>query len=85
MPSDLPRPASAGIHLGDRVVYSKRFLQSTGQHTGDAPLARGEVKELTKLGTILLAHVRWDRAGLPDKVNVHNLSRVVDGVVMGRD
>lgn len=82
MSSGSHSPSPTAIHLGDIVAYSKRFLQSTGQYTGDAPLARGKVEGLRKLGEILLAQFEWDRGNLPTKVNAFNLSRVVDGVVM---
>lgn len=65
------------IRVGDRIGYSKAFLQSTGQYTGDVPLARGEVTGLTTLGKdTTLAVIAWDRPGLPERVNVKNLSTV---------
>jgi len=65
------------IKVGDTVGYSKQFLQSTGQYTGDAPLARGKVTALLPLGTeTTLAEIDWDRDGLPPRVNVKNLSTV---------
>ena len=71
------------VQVADRVAYSKRFLQSTGQHTGDAPQARGQVTGLTTLGSIVLAEIAWDGdADLPTKMNVKNLSLVKDGVMM---
>jgi hypothetical protein len=71
--------------VNDTVAYSKQFLQSTGQFTGDAPLARGKVTALKFLGGLTLAEIEWDRGDLPGKVNVKNLSRVKDGVVMDID
>jgi hypothetical protein len=63
------------IKPGDTVGYSKTFLQSTGQFTGDAPFARGKVIALHRIGQeTLLAEIEWDRPGLPDRVNVRNLS-----------
>jgi len=80
---------TAAIQTGDTVAYSKQFLQSTGQLTGDTPFARGKVTGLTTLGSLVLAEIAWegsaDRADLPGKVNVKNLSRVKEGVVRDAD
>jgi hypothetical protein len=76
---------TAGVQIGDTVAYSKQFLQSTGQYTGDVPLARGKIIGFTTLVDTLLAEIEWDRGDLPGRVNVRNLSRVKDGVVMDRD
>jgi hypothetical protein len=73
------------VQVGDTVAYSRQFLKNTGQYTGDAPFARGKVTGLTPLGQLLLAQVLWDREDLPNKVNVKNLSRVKDAVVMELD
>jgi hypothetical protein len=71
------RERSQPIQVGDTVGYSKQFLQSTGQYTGDAPFARGKVLELHSLGTeTILAEIEWDKPGLPSRVNVKNLSTV---------
>jgi len=65
------------IKVGDTVGYSKAFLQSTGQLTGDVPFARGKVLALQPLGTdTILAEIEWDKPDLPAKVNVKNLSTV---------
>ena len=65
------------IQVGDRVAYSKKFLQSTGQYAGDVPHARGTVTALKPLGTdVTLAEIAWDRDGLPERVNVKNLTTV---------
>jgi hypothetical protein len=65
------------IKVGDTVGYSKAFLQSTGQLTGDAPFARGKVLELLPLGTdAILAEIEWDKPDLPIRVNVKNLSTI---------
>lgn len=76
---------TAAVKAGDTVAYSKQFLQSTGQYTGDAPLARGKVVGLVPLGEIQLAEIEWDRPDLPRRVNVRNLSPVRDGQVRDRD
>lgn len=65
------------IQVGDRVAYSKRFLQSTGQYTGDVPHARGTVAALVPLGKdTTLAEIAWDTPDLPTRVNVKNLTTV---------
>lgn len=64
------------IKVGDLVGYSKQFLQSTGQYTGDAPFARGKVIALHPLGETILAEIEWDKFELPDRVNVKNLSTI---------
>lgn len=53
------------IQVGDRVCYSKRFLQSTGQYTGDAPFGRGIVTSLVPLGSTTLAEIQWDNPICP--------------------
>lgn len=64
------------IRIGDRVAYSRRFLQSIACFTGDMPQGRGTVKELVPLGETTLAVIDWHGMDLPEKVNVKNLSRV---------
>lgn len=64
------------IAIGDRVCYSKQFLQSTGQLTGDIPFARGTVREITPLGQTQLATIDWGNPEIPTKVNAANLSKV---------
>ena len=77
---------TAAIQPGDIVAYSKQWLQSTGQLTGDVPLARGKVTGLVPLGpSLILAEIAWDQPDLPGRVNVKNLSRVKDGHVMDLD
>lgn len=82
--STTKQPTTAyGIAIGDRVAYSRTFLQSTGQLTGDAPHARGKVTELKGLGgdpaAITLATIVWERKfDMPERVNVLNLVRVTE-------
>ena len=76
---------TASIEAGDTVAYSKQWLRSTGQMTGDAPFARGQVTGLVSLGSLVLAEIAWDKPDLPTRVNVKNLSRVNRGQVMDRD
>ncbi|WP_254509547.1 hypothetical protein [Anatilimnocola floriformis] len=74
----------AEIQVGDRVCYSQRFLQSTGQYTGDVPFARGIVTALVPLGSIMLAEIDWQNDELPARVNVANLSRVTQKGILDR-
>jgi hypothetical protein len=64
------------IQVGDKVCYSKRFLQSTGQYTGDIPFARGVVQELIPFGETMLAVIDWGDPNIPKRVNIANLTRV---------
>ena len=66
------------IAEGDRVCYSRTFLQSTGQQTGDLPFARGIVQRLIPLGETMLAEIAWEQPDIPSRVHVANLSRVTD-------
>jgi hypothetical protein len=75
----------ASIEVGDRVCYSKRFLQSTGQYTGDAPQGRGTVTALVPLGETTVAEIDWNIPDLPKRVNVANLSRVTEKGILDRD
>ncbi|QOV92106.1 hypothetical protein [Humisphaera borealis] len=76
---------ATGIEIGDTVAYSRRFLQSTGQYTGEAPHARGKVTGLSAVAGLVLVEIDWSGADLPARVNAKNLSRVKDGVVLDRD
>ena len=65
------------LKVGDKVGYSKKFLQSTGQYTGPIPFARGVITELKAYGIdFTLATVDWDTPEAPEKVNVKNLAKV---------
>jgi hypothetical protein len=70
------------IRAGDTVAYSKTWLQSTGQLTGEIPFARGRVMSLIPLGSLVLAEIEWNTPNLPERVNVKNLSHVNEGQVM---
>ena len=60
--------------IGDRVAYSRAFLQSTVQHTGAAPFRRGRIVALNPLSSVTLAEVMW-ADGMIGNVNVANLVR----------
>ena len=61
------------IKPGDVVAYSAKFLHSIGCHTGPIPFARGEVLSVNDWG---VAHVAWDRDGVPP--NVHTKALILD-------
>jgi hypothetical protein len=65
------------IQVGDRVAYSKRFLQSISCYAGDLPHAHGKVTALVTLGPeVTLAEIDWDTPDIPRRVNVRNLCEV---------
>jgi hypothetical protein len=71
------------IEVGDTVAYSKDFLLSVGQFTGDAPHARGKVTGLLRVSLeVTLAQIDWDRPGLPTRVNIRNLINT-KGITLG--
>ena len=64
------------IKVGDRVQYSRHWLKSTGQFTGDIPHAKGTVTAIKELGSLKIATVDWANPEIPERVNVANLSKV---------
>lgn len=50
----------AFIAVGDRVRFTRAWLQSTGSYTGQLPRLTGTVTEVRKLGTIYVK-VLWDQ------------------------
>jgi hypothetical protein len=76
---------TAAIKTGDRVAYSRQWLRSTGQMTGEVPQARGTVVSTEPLGSLTLAVIDWNLPELPTRVNIKNLSPVKDGIVQERD
>lgn len=73
------------VQAGDKVAYSKRFLQSIGCHIGGMASARGVVIAIVPVGEVALADIAWDTPDLPERVNVRNLNRIMNGVVMDHD
>ncbi len=64
------------MKVGDKVQYTKAWLQSTGQFTGDIPFAKGIVKEIKKLSPeCILASVDWNNENIPARVNIKNLQK----------
>ena len=68
------------IQVDDKVCYSRSWLRSIGQFTGDLPFTRGRVTRLHEVsrGQLVLASVDWDKPDIPKTVNVRNLSKVTD-------
>jgi hypothetical protein len=63
------------ITVGCRVAFSREFLRNTGQYTGWAPFARGEVIEISTFsGGVTLVNVAWDHTA-SSRVNIKNLVR----------
>lgn len=61
--------------LGDRVAYSRVFLRDTGQITGWAPFARGEVTEIV-FREPQFVRINWDSPdGHTSSVRSSNLVR----------
>jgi len=60
------------------VAYSHDFLRSIGMiHDREMGHAFGEVVEITHIGRLPIARVKWDRGeDLPARINVNNLRRV---------
>jgi hypothetical protein len=63
------------IHVGDHVMYAREFLVSTGTYTGPVPFAVGVVKSISGAESSPIATIKWDREGIPSKVNTWNLVR----------
>lgn len=70
------------LKIGDRVGYSKAFLQSIGEVTGDMPQARGIITAIATFGGASgteVAKISWEgyAAGeMPASVNTANLWKV---------
>lgn len=64
------------IQVGDKVKYKAEWLRSVGMYTGPVPFARGVVTALEPVGSMTLAVIKWDRPGIPERVNVENLIKV---------
>ena len=64
------------VQIGDKVAYSAKWLQSTGQVAGAIGHARGVVVALeSPMPDWTLATIQWD-GDYPDTVNVANLAKV---------
>jgi hypothetical protein len=66
------------MQIGDKVCYSKKFLQSIGAYSGDIPLARGTITNLVQLGAMTLADIDWNDPEMSPKVNICNLSKITN-------
>lgn len=68
------------IKVGDRVAYSRQFLQQTDQYLNDALYARGTVTEIQegKNGSPAVATVDWQSGDLPPRTLLVTLVRVTN-------
>ncbi len=64
------------LAIGDRVRYSRQWLQSTGQYAGDCANAKGVVIGLKPFGDNALAEIDWNNPDIPSRVLACNLSTV---------
>lgn len=58
---------------GQRVAFSRSFLRSTGQITGDAPFLSGVVESCQPIGKLQLCYIRWQGIETPQGVLSTNL------------
>ena len=68
------------IVVGSRVAMCRRFLQSTGQLTGEVPFARGVVEQIGPPAgeRAAIATVAWNTEELPPRTLISNLAPVTD-------
>ena len=66
------------LKIGSYVKYSRNWLRSTGNFTGDIPIAQGRIINIQDLGSLKLAIIEWNRIDIPEKVNIKNLVDVRD-------
>lgn len=67
------------LQIGDRVGYSRDFLQSCGIYTGSVPFWKGEIVDILNWGKRQIAEVKWENADVdnsPSLVSVSNLAKV---------
>ncbi len=71
---------SGGVKVGDKVAYSRQFLQQTDQYRGDVPHARGTVTAIQEgeNGSPAVATVDWNQGGLPPRTLLATLVRVTE-------
>jgi hypothetical protein len=69
------RPKTS-IEIGDKVAFSRQFLQSINMHTGWPPFARGTVIDINEVDRdYKLALIEWTDKPEPTWINVANLVR----------
>lgn len=64
------------MQIGTKVMYSRKWLKSTGSYTGVLPFARGTIINIIDLGATKLAEIEWNDENVPKKVNINNLHEV---------
>lgn len=64
------------MQIGTKVMYSRQWLKSTGNYTGDLPFARGTIIKIIDLGVTKLAEIDWNNDDIPKRVNINNLHEI---------
>lgn len=64
------------MQIGTKVMYSRQWLKSTGNYTGDLPFARGTIIKIIDLGVTKLAEIDWNNDDIPKRVNINNLYEI---------
>jgi plastocyanin len=64
------------VQVGDTVRFSRRWLREHNRTGTDLAKAKGVVTAIGEEDGRQQANVEWDREGMPDLVNVLNLSKV---------
>ena len=64
------------IEVGDTVAYSDIFIRRQNRYPTDMASAQGKVKALHRLDKgVVLADIKWDKPGLPKRVNIRTSPR----------
>lgn len=66
------------MKVGDKVMYSKKWLQSVGVYSGYLPFAKGVIEAIKTVGSLTIADVRFNHEDRCTSVNVANLTRKED-------
>lgn len=65
-----------GVQVGDTVRFTRQWLHEHRRTGTDLAKAKGVVTAIEEADGRRQATVEWDREGMPDLVNVLNLSKV---------
>jgi hypothetical protein len=65
--------AQQEIKEGIRVAYARKWLNNTGQFTGEVPFMRGTVVKTEDVGPDVVCTVKWDGRDKPMRVLRSNL------------
>lgn len=64
------------VQIGDTVRFTRQWLREHQRTGTDLAKAKGVVTAIGEEDGRRQANVEWDREGMPDLVNVLNLSKV---------